>query len=276
MITHNLGRSYYEITASPEDWEAPVSKSLLWDFFKSPYRFVHSKAKVATPAMNFGSLVHCAMLTPELLGKEFIVSPFPDYRTKAAQEWKAESVKLGNVIVSQEDLDKASDISDVVHACVEFPIEYDTEVAVFGGIDGVPAKGMIDIVPKAGSTLYDLKTISKIESLYDLQRKILDYGYHWQAALYLDLWNAASGESRTEFVFIFVETSAPYETAFIRLSPEFIELGRHGYSFGGRKKHYGYMDAVEKWKRCVSESSFPKQISGIQTVYPPSWVSNEP
>ena len=220
--------------------------------------------------MALGSLAHCALLTPELMDSEYIVSPHADYRKKEAQEWKAANLESGKTIVSQDDWDKANDISDVIRACNEFPRMYSPEVAVFGEIDGVKVKGMIDIVPETGSALYDLKTINKIESLNDLQRKILDYGYHWQAALYLDLWNAASGENRDEFVFIFIETSAPYETAFVRLGPALIELGRTG---SGSKKYSGYMDAITLWKKCVSTNCFPKQVDGIQTIDIPAWIT---
>lgn len=270
MIAHNMGKSYYEISATPKDLDAPVSKSLLWFFYQSPYRFLHTpKQQKSSAAMALGSLAHCALLTPELMDSEYIVSPYADYRKKEAQDWKAANLESGKLIVSQDDYDKANDMADVIRACNEFPRVYNPEVAVFGEIEGVKIKGMIDIVPETGSALYDLKTISKIESLHDLQRKILDYGYHWQAALYLDLWNAASGESRDEFVFVFVETTAPYETAFVKLTPEFIELGRHG---SGRKKYSGYMDAVKLWKKCVSTNSFPKQIDGLQTIEVPTWI----
>ena len=271
MIAYHMGKSYYQISATPKDLDAPVSKSLLWFFYQSPYRFLHTpKQQKSSAAMALGSLTHCALLTPELMDSEYIVSPYADYRTKEARDWRAANLESGKAIISQDDWDKANDISDVIRACNEFPRVYSPEVAVFGEIEGVKVKGMIDIVPEIGSSLYDLKTINKIESLHDLQRKIIDYGYHWQAALYLDLWNAASGESRDEFVFIFVETSAPYETAFVRLSPEFIELGRNG---SGSKKYAGYMDAVELWKKCVSTNSFPKQVDGIQTISIPAWLT---
>jgi len=35
-----------------------VSKSMLWDFDQSPWKWIHSGTKETTPAMEFGSLVH--------------------------------------------------------------------------------------------------------------------------------------------------------------------------------------------------------------------------
>lgn len=269
-IKHGMGKSYYEVSASPSKLNDPVSKSLLWLFHQSPYKFLNTpKQTEATPAMVFGSLVHCTLLTPEMMEEEFVVSPFDKYTTKESREWREDQAGSGKMIVKQEEIDRANDIADAVRSCHEFPMVYSTEVAVFTDIGGVPVKGMIDIVPEDGNALYDLKTTANIESLDELQRTILNRGYHWQAALYLDLWNAATGENRDEFVFIFVETKSPYETAFVRLSSNFINLGRSGSNY----KYPGYLDAIQKWKECVRTDNWPKRVENIQTIDIPAWIT---
>jgi exodeoxyribonuclease VIII len=269
-IKHGMGRDYYKISASPSRLNDPVSKSLLWFFYQSPYKFLNTpKQTESTPAMVFGSLAHCALLTPELLDEEFVISPFDKYTTNESREWREAQAGSGKMIVKQEEWDRANDISDTVRSCHEFPMVYSTEVAVFSDIGDVSIKGMIDIVPEDGNALYDLKTTANIESLDELQRTILSRGYHWQAALYLDLWNAATGETRDEFVFIFVETKPPYETAFVRLSSDFINLGRSGAGH----KYPGYLDAVRKWKECVRTDHWPKRVENIQTIDIPAWVT---
>jgi exodeoxyribonuclease VIII len=269
-IKHGMGRDYYKISASPSRLNDPVSKSLLWFFYQSPYKFLNTpKQTESTPAMVFGSLAHCALLTPELMDEEFVISPFDKYTTKESREWREDQTGSGKMIVKQEEVDRANDIADTVRACHEFPMVYSTEVAVFGDIVDVSIKGMIDIVPEDGNALYDLKTTANIESLDELQRTILSRGYHWQAALYLDLWNSATGETRDEFVFIFVETKPPYETAFVRLSKDFINLGRSGAGH----KYPGYLDAVRKWKECIRTDHWPKRVENIQTIDIPAWVT---
>jgi hypothetical protein len=202
------------------------------------------------------------------LASEYVISPFDDFRTKAAREWRDETLHSGANITSQDDMDVALDIAATVLAREEMPNDCSTEVAVFGEINGIPVKGMIDIVPEFGNALYDLKTINKIESLDALQRTILNYGYHWQAALYLDLWNTVTGANLEEFVFVFVETSAPYETAFIKIGRDLLDLGR----YGAGAKSPGYMDAINLWEKCVNSNTFPQQIEGIQTIGVPPWV----
>lgn len=258
FVKHNLGREYYKGGATPQNLDGYVSKSMLFDFFKSPYKWLHSKKRESTPAMDFGRLVHAITLTPEDLG-EFVKSPFDNFRTKEAQNWKAEAIESGMTIVSDEDFDRAYAISKVFWA--DQTEDGETEVAVYSQIGDVKLKGMIDVVPASSNCLIDLKTTASIDGIEGLTRTIISRGYHWQAALYLDLWNAATGENRNEFLFFFVETLAPHEGAWVSLDQEFIRHGRNGY-----------MQAISKWNECLKLNKFPKQIEGIQTISAPKWL----
>jgi hypothetical protein len=257
-VKRNLGREYYKDGATPQNLEGYVSKSMLFDFFRSPYKWLHSKKRESTPAMDFGRLVHAIALTPEDLG-EFVKSPFDNFRTKEAQNWKAEAVESGMTIVSDEDFDKAHAISSSFWEGQSEDGE--TEVAVYSQIGDTKLKGMIDFVPAGSNALVDLKTTASIDGLDGIARNIATRGYHWQAALYLDLWNAATGENRNQFLFYFVETSAPHEGAWISIDEDFIQRGR-----------IAYMQALSKWNECIKLKNFPKQIEGIQTISAPKWL----
>ena len=264
-IEQNIGKKYYEITASRSDPKAgPVSKSLLWDFNPSPFRWKNGSPREASKAMDLGTLIHAATLEPETVEAMIAISPFPDFRTKEAREWKAAQAEAGKVITTREDLDKALTIAETVmdEYHILFLAKYKTEVAVFGRIGETEVKGLIDMVPDGLDCLIDLKTTGEIGSLENLQRQIVNRGYHWQAALYLDLWNAATGEARTRFIFCFVETESPHETAWVEISENLLELGRTGY-----------MNAVAKWQTCVATNHWPKQIEGIQTIETPKYLT---
>jgi hypothetical protein len=107
----------------------------------------------------------------------------------------------------------------------------------------------------------DLKTTSSIGDINNLQRTIINRGYHWQAALYLDLWNTTTGEDKDEFEFIFVETTHPYEWAEVKLSGKLIDVGRNAY-----------MKALKLWVKCVDNNHFPRSIEGIQVIDCPFWA----
>jgi len=258
VVKYNLGREYYKDGATPQNLEGYVSKSMLFDFVKSPYKWLHGKKRESTPAMDFGRLVHAIALTPEDLG-EFVKSPFDNFRTKEAQNWKAEVVESGMTIVSDEDFDKAYEMAEKFFTGLVLP--YATEVAIYSKIGDVKLKGMIDLVPVHLNCLIDLKTTASIDGIDGLTRTIISRGYHWQAALYLDLWNAGTGENRNEFRFCFIETSSPHESAWVNLDDSLIQIGRNGY-----------MQALSKWTQCLKTNHFPKQIEGIQTISAPRWL----
>jgi hypothetical protein len=264
-IEHNLGRAYYLRSASPRNLEAPVSKTLLWDFNESPYKWRHSSGKEATKAMDLGTLIHSAILEPNIpLDQVAAISPFADFRTKAAQEWRDDQREMGRMIATEDDIRAASGCEQVFSEdyAQRFGVGYKSEVAVFAEIGATPIKGMIDIVPDGLDLLVDLKTTPKrIGSLREITNTIIYFGYHWQAALYLDLWNAASGEHRSRFVFCFIEVTEPYESAWVEVSPELIEAGRAGY-----------MNALAKWQSCVAIDVWPRQHEGITLIEKPAYL----
>jgi hypothetical protein len=263
-IEHNLGRAYYLRSANPQKLDAPVSKSLLWDFNESPYKWRHSTGKEVTKAMDLGTLIHSAILEPERAITDIAsVAPFPDFRTKAAQEWKADQREMGKMIVTDADIRAASGCEQVFSEdyAQRFGVGYKSEVAVFAEIGATQIKGMIDLVPDNLDLLVDLKTTARIGSLREITNTIISRGYHWQAALYLDLWNAASGETRNRFVICFIEVSEPYETAWVEVSPTLIEAGRAGY-----------MNALAKWQSCVAIDVWPRQHEGITLIEKPTYL----
>ena len=263
-IEYNLGRAYYMRSASPQNLSAPVSKSLLWDFDASPYKWKHSTGKEATRAMDLGTLIHSAILEPLVsLDDIAAVSPYPDFRTKAAQEWKADQREMGKMIATSEDILAASGCEQVFSEdyAQRFSGAYKSEVAIFAIIGATEIKGMIDLVPDNLDLLVDLKTTAKIGSLRNITNTIIDRGYHWQAALYLDLWNAATRENRTRFVICFIEVTAPHESAWVEVSPALIEAGR-----------IGYMNAVAKWQACCATDYWPRQHEGITMIEKPAYI----
>jgi hypothetical protein len=96
----------------------------------------------------------------------------------------------------------------------------------------IPVRGLIDLVPKAGTkfenSLGDIKTTGDA-SHWKWGRTAYEQGYHYQAALYLDLFNAATGEQRNEFRHIVQESDYPFELARRLLPEEWIAVGRENY-----------------------------------------------
>lgn len=261
-------QDYYSRTATRLNPRGgPVSKSLLWDFHKSPYKWLYGRDKETSKAMELGTLIHYAILEPDRNLESLVaVSPYVDYRTKEAREWRDSQRAAGRIIATEDEVEIARECDNIFRE--EYAQQFqpcfktETEVAVFGKIGETEVKGMIDLVPDGLDCLLDLKTTSSIDSLENLQRTIVNRGYHWQAALYLDLWNAASGEKRTRFVFCFIETDHPHETAWVELSENLIDIGRAGY-----------MNAIAKWQTCVAADTWPKSVEGIAMIETPKYIT---
>jgi hypothetical protein len=256
------GREYHADTASPSNLRGAVSRSMLWAFSQSAYKWRYGKPSTPSPAMEFGSLVHSLCFTPDAVADEFAVSEFDSFRTKAAQEWR--DAQVGKAVITQETMNKAQDIVDVVMNDPHlFSLgEKDYEVVVCANIGETPVKGMVDIAPRHGNVLADLKTTGNIGSLDAVMKTVINRGYHWQAALYLDLWNAVTGEDRDQFQFLFVETDSPHETAWVSLDQKMLEIGRSGY-----------MNAIARWQNCLAKDEWPRTIEGVQEITTPIWLS---
>jgi len=248
-----------------------LSKSLLWDFAKNPKRWLEAPYKESTPVMIFGSMVDCMLLTPSRFDFDFVVSPFDSFRTKEAKEWKDN--QRGN-IVTNDNINEAKKAVGKLknHHHVKEMMEGDakTQVSVMsefaGSSDTIRVKGLIDLVPDVeldwGNHLIDLKTIGKMDSLRQIENQIYDFGYHMQAAIYLDLFNAHSGlEPRDSFTFIFSLSAPPYEVAIVELETEAIEAGRTKY-----------IEAIQLWNKCATSGNYPSPFDGILTTGLPKWA----
>jgi hypothetical protein len=96
----------------------------------------------------------------------------------------------------------------------------------------ITVRGLVDIVPdrfgEYGAYLADLKTTGDA-SMDKWKRQLENMWYHVQAAIYLDMWNKATGEDRTEFAHVIQENEYPYEIAHRSVSDEWLRQGRACY-----------------------------------------------
>lgn len=248
-----------------------VSKSQLWAFAKNPHKWaaLRGQERASTPAMDWGSLVDCLILQPGELSKCFAVSPHAEFRTDVAKAWKA--AQTGTVIKAAElaEAEKAAAIVREHHFARMMLDGAMTQVsAVASGKESGTGerflgKCRMDIVPSLsgpfGDWLVDLKTTS---SLSNLERTISDFGYHVQAAWYLDMWNAASGQDRKRWGFVFQESDAPYEIAVVELDQDAIARGREWY-----------LNALEAWCLCHKTNNFPSPFDDeIRVISLPKWA----
>lgn len=286
-------RDYFSVGINAEDLSASVlSKSMLWRFHKNAWRWRECPEVKTTAAMLHGSLVDCLLLTPGRFPHEYAATPetysAPESKKKDApivekpwnwnagpcKEWKAEMEGKGIEVLKYGELETAMQAVERLKAHRDVAAMLAgaaTQTAVVGELPHkagpVLVKGLLDIVPdkggEFGNALVDLKTTGQMESPRELGTTIARMGYHVQAALYLDLWNAVTGDNREEFWFVFQLAAEPYEVCVAQLEPDAVMVGRKLY-----------LDAVDHWKRCVATGEWDSPFHNLESLNLPEWAYN--
>ncbi len=208
-----------------------LSKSVLWELDSSSlykWRF-HQPERKITPAMQWGSLIDCLTTTPELAETDLALSPFDSFRTKEAKEWKAEQEAAHKIIVDTDMLNEAKAavkmLTETCKASADIFAKSKSQVIVAGRVLEAKVKGLVDLAPQGEDFLADLKTVSAF-SLEGFAKQTANFGYHMQAGIYLNLWNAMfPNDQRTRWKFIWQDSVAPYEACVTELAPQDIEAG---------------------------------------------------
>lgn len=266
-----------------------VSQSTLKQFSECPQKWKLAPKKEPTAAMKWGSLVDSMWLTgdlsryamqPSVYIKKGMRCPIcrtvtdskkcakckvdrveEDVETEwnnnsaTCSEWVAEQQAIGKEVIPRDAWVKAQSACDRLNGVPEIKLKRsrcDTQVAVVSMMDGILVKGLIDMVPKKEFRmgLGDLKTAGSADPK-GWPRYVFDMKLHWQAALYLDLWNKESGENLEWFYHFVVEQEAPHEPCFMPLSQDFIALGRRDYQ-----------RALRLWGECEEKGEFPGYALG--------------
>ena len=211
---------------------------------------------MASPAMALGTALHAAILEPENDLAQAVVSPDVDKRTKAGKEIHAEfdALNEGRCIITPL---QAQQLDGMIAACGrDWRIKHSLsackrrEVSVFGSIGGYPAKARLDAWNGQGMVC-DLKTTRDLANL-DFEKSIANFGYGLQAAWYRAVLRSAMESSGRmlpddfSFVFLVVESVAPFGTAVYRMSDEVMDC----YS--------ERLPELQKlWWKCVAENKYP-------------------
>jgi exodeoxyribonuclease VIII len=183
-----------------------------------------------TDAMQIGSITHHFTLTPEQ-ECPYIVAPPCDRRTEEGKQLWAEFTEFyaDRTVVSEKVWQTAKQCTQAI---LSEPIAkrlLDRPGVTEGGIiwndieSGLGCKCRPD--HRTPGIVLDIKTCQLSEPRPFIY-SIADYGYHQQAAWYLDGITALEGYEERTFVIIAVSTNPPHEVAFYEIDPEDIAHGR--------------------------------------------------
>ncbi|AHF94044.1 hypothetical protein OPIT5_04020 [Opitutaceae bacterium TAV5] len=247
-----------------------IGQSLAHAWLEHP-RF-GGKGKVATPAMNTGSLVHALLSGND---DEFEIATYDSFKGGAAQAWKASVEAQGKVAVLEKNLDSAHAIVEAVRKKASIGID-NTPFATHGKseVTAVWKRGEVYcrarydrlMIDAHSADVWDWKVTSDISD-HAINNKIAEFRYDIQAAHYLDGLEATLPEyrGRMSFIFVFVEDRAPHTVRRVVLSDEWANFGR-----------IEQRAAVREWSVAVKEDRFPSLGDLGQTfeACPPAYLAN--
>lgn len=214
-----------------------------------------------TPAMVTGSRLHYALLQPHEYERRYVPSPRFDLRTNVGKAAKAEweAANKGKLPVDPAEREQALRIRDALYAD---PIVRDLlgagikERSVFARdpVTGVLTKCRPDSDQDTGPRLLaDLKSTENA-SPEDFMWSAYRYGYHRQAAFYMDVcdWEG-SLRSPDKFYFIAFEKEAPYGHIVYEATKPFLSRGRDAYRL-----------ALDTYAECMASGEWPCYPRGVQ------------
>jgi hypothetical protein len=200
---------------------------------------------------------------PELLASNGAAS------TKEAKAWAEEQRAEGRTVLKSDEVDLVGSMADAVQRqLAAMGIRLDparSEMVALAEIDGVWCRAMIDNAPADPRLpLYDLKTTTDA-SPEALAKTIATYAYDLQAAHYLAVWKAATGEDR-KFRIVFVEKEAPYGVSVA-------ELYRKP---GDEADWFDHADALARdarriWGECLTSGQWPCYPARVAVIGAPGW-----
>lgn len=283
--------AYHNQDSAPGTKGFAVSSGSLRTFAQCPARFRSGYRPPESAAKDYGSLLDCMVLTPELFVERYAVQP-ENYENekgdvkpwnnnaKVCRQWRKKHEGLEIVTASElatakaakSKLSEDSIISDWLAAC-----DFQTWVAGEWKDEEtdlvVPVRCLIDCEPRPDTEfskcLGDLKT-TRNAALIPWQRFCYQMGYYIQAAWDIDLYVAATEQDRNTWCWILQENYEPWQTARRMMSQDFLTLGRAEYR-----------QAMSNYCQCLKSGVWPgyddhdEAVQGWSLVSPMPWMSSE-
>jgi hypothetical protein len=250
-----------------------ANKSALDKIHRSPATYqawVTGADEEDNEALAFGRAFHTATLEPKVFASTYTVEPdFGDCRKtdnkRTRDMWRAENAR--KTFLSPKDMATILGMRDAVRA---HPIAGEL---LTGGVaevtakwtdpeTGLTCKARVDYLRRDLQTLVDLKSTQDARPLA-FAKSCANYGYHRQAAFYVDGCNEAAGaEVADTFVFVAVEKTAPYLVALLEIDEDGISKGRESIRAD-----------LHTFKECIENDTWPGYPAEVQTISLPHWAA---
>ena len=207
--------------------------------------YMRGEIKYESPALTFGSLYDCLLLTPNKVPELYTVMPDEELKAgiKAANvkntkeykrrvaEFQSEAEKEGKTVVTEQEWDCAKDMISRMddEGLLDRVLQGGSSQVEFNeDIDGVPLKGFLDY--DHPDYVLDSKSTRSVDKFrYDVN----SFCYDIQAYIYMKV------TGRQEFYWLVQEKTAPYYPALVKCSDKTL--------FAGEMKFEQALSNIQDW-----------------------------
>lgn len=217
-----------------------------------------------TPAKAAGRRLHYALLEPHEFERIYVPTEKFDLRTNVGKAAKAawDEANVGKLPINPDERDQVLRIRDKLYA------DPDAWGLLLGGHKerSVFATDPENCVltkcrPDSDKTITGVRALVDLKSTMDASAEdfmwaAYRYGYHRQAAFYLDVCAWEGGEPPPEkFFFIAFEKEPPYGHMIYEASPRFLSRGRESYRM-----------ALNTYAECMVTDTWPCYAPGVHSI----------
>lgn len=234
-----------------------------------------------TKDRKFGRALHVRLLEPDRYKSEILVSERCCATKKDGErctrngtfylhgEWycgtHGQDAKQPEDYINEEEAARIEDMAKTLHShdCQRlFKAKGWSEVSVVWDYHGHLMKSRLDrMSDEKTRTILDLKKAQpgKVHKSA-MEKSILDYGWHRQAAIYVDGVGYETG-IQYEFAWVFIEDQPPYDVGILRASKEVLDCGR-----------FEYKQIISNWEYALEKGKFdgtnpiPRRIERVDDL----------
>lgn len=232
------------------------------------FEYERRNPRLSTEEMELGTAAHKLVLGD---GPQIVRVEADSWRTKAARE-EADAVRAnGGIPLLPDDHDKVTAMAGALRghpiaAALLHPERGKAEQSLFWTDleTGVNLRARLDWLPNPtpGRRLVipDYKTARSADPGH-IAKDVASFGYHQQAAWYLDGVTALGLDEDPAFVLVVQEKNPPYLVTVVELDTEALTTGRRL----NRR-------AIDVYHRCVTTGHWPGYADDVVPVSLPTWA----
>jgi|TARA_Y100000310_G_C20680667_1_gene815756 exodeoxyribonuclease VIII len=246
-----------------------ISKSGLWTLHsKTPAHYRYAPPRIREPQLDFGKAVHMLVLQPDLAREKIVQGP-PDRRGNKWKDALAKVESVGGILLPEGVYNEALSVQE---AAAQHPVikklngtQTLFEASAFWTDEraGVGCRCRPDLYAPPLCLMADLKTTADA-SAWNWAKTAGNLGYHVQEAIYTEGWQKAGGGDVQGFVFIVIESKAPFCVVVYELEPSAVTEGS-----------VVFQRALDKYKECLANDDWPGYPATIQALDIPGFSYRE-